>query len=107
MGAGNEIFGHLESGEVVERVTISGGGLTAHVLTWGAVIQDLRLDGHDAPLVLGFEDFAAYLDHSPYFGATPGRCAAARKTPRVFPRRWPSRHWRRTGLRRHGTRWRG
>ncbi|WP_411037443.1 aldose epimerase family protein [Shinella sp. BYT-45] len=75
MGAGNEIFGRLASGEAVERITITGGGLTAHVLTWGAVIQDLRLQGHDAPLVLGFEDLASYLEHSPYFGATPGRCA--------------------------------
>ncbi|HEV7248172.1 MAG TPA: aldose epimerase family protein [Shinella sp.] len=74
MGSGNEIFGRLENGEAVERITIKGGGLTAHVLTWGAVIQDLRLEGHDAPLVLGFEDLAAYREHSPYFGATPGRC---------------------------------
>lgn len=75
MGAGNEIFGHLPSGEAVERIVIAGGGLTAHVLTWGTVIQDLWLDGHDAPLVLGFEDVSSYLGHSPYFGATPGRCA--------------------------------
>lgn len=75
MGVGNEIFGRLETGETVERITIAGGGLTARVLTWGAVIQDLRLAGHDAPLVLGFEDFASYLEHSPFFGATPGRCA--------------------------------
>ena len=75
MGRGNEIFGRLENGEPVERIRLVGGGLTAHVLTWGAVIQDLRLEGHPAPLVLGFEDLAGYLDHSPYFGATPGRCA--------------------------------
>ena len=75
MGAGNEIFGRLDDGEAVERLTIAGGGLTAHVLTWGAVIQDLHLEGHDAPLVLGFEDLPSYLAHSPYFGATPGRCA--------------------------------
>ncbi|UDF31490.1 UNVERIFIED_ORG: galactose mutarotase [Roseateles sp. XES5] len=75
MGASNEIFGHLPSGEAVERITLSGGGLTAQVLTWGAIIQDLRLDGHVAPLVLGFEDLPSYLAHSPYFGATPGRCA--------------------------------
>ncbi len=73
--AGNEIFGRLENGETVERITIAGGGLTARVLTWGSVIQDLRLEGHDAPLVLGYEDLSSYLDHSPYFGATPGRCA--------------------------------
>jgi aldose 1-epimerase len=54
---------------------LRGGGLTAHVLTWGAVIQDLRLAGHQPPLVLGFEEFPPYLAHSPYFGATPGRNA--------------------------------
>jgi aldose 1-epimerase len=75
VSAENKIFGHLPSGESVECITLSGGGLTAHVLTWGAVIQDLRLEGHEAPLVLGFEDLGAYLEHSPYFGATPGRCA--------------------------------
>lgn len=71
----NRIFGHLESGEPVERIRLIGGGLTAHVLTWGSVIQDLRLAGHEAPLVLGYEDLPSYLAHSPYFGATPGRCA--------------------------------
>ncbi|WP_438751460.1 aldose epimerase family protein [Pararhizobium sp. O133] len=70
-----DIFGHLPSGQAVHRVVITGGGLTAHILTWGSVIQDLRLDGHVAPLVLGFDTFHDYLDHSPYFGATPGRNA--------------------------------
>ncbi|HCQ66187.1 MAG TPA: hypothetical protein DIU07_14005, partial [Rhodobacteraceae bacterium] len=68
-------FGEMPDGTPVERVTIRGGGLTANVLSYGAVIQDLRLDGYDAPLVLGFETFAPYLTHSPYFGATAGRCA--------------------------------
>ncbi|EPE95957.1 aldose epimerase family protein [Rhizobium grahamii] len=70
-----EVFGQTKSGETVHRVEIKGGGLTAKVLTWGAVIQDLRLDGHEAPLVLGFDDFDSYPTHSSYFGATPGRCA--------------------------------
>lgn len=70
-----EVFGTTEKGESVHRVTISGGGLTAKVITWGAVIQDLRLDGHQPPLVLGFETFDPYPAYSPYFGATPGRCA--------------------------------
>lgn len=68
-------FGITASGERVERVTIRGGGLTADVLTYGAIIQDLRLDGHDHPLVLGFDNLPDYLTHSPYFGVTPGRCA--------------------------------
>ena len=68
-----EIFGHTPNGEAVHRITISGGGLTAKVLTWGAVIQDLRLKGHEAPLVLAYQDFADYPAHSPYLGATVGR----------------------------------
>lgn len=70
-----EIFGHLKTGEPVHRVTIRGGGLTANVMSWGAVIQDLRLEGHAPPLVLGFEAFDDYPAHSSYFGATPGRSA--------------------------------
>jgi aldose 1-epimerase len=70
-----EVFGKTAQGETVYRVKISGGGLTAHIITWGAVIQDLRLDGHDAPLLLGFDNFDDYPAHSAYFSATPGRCA--------------------------------
>lgn len=75
MTSKTDIFGHLPSGEPVLRATIRGGGLTAHILTYGSVIQDLRLEGHAPPLLLGFDDLKSYLDHSPYFGATPGRNA--------------------------------
>lgn len=68
-------FGVMPDGKPVERVTIFGGGLTANVMTYGTVVQDLRLEGHATPLVLGFETFEPYLTHSPYFGATAGRCA--------------------------------
>lgn len=68
-------FGVMPDGSAVERRRIEGGGLVAHVLSYGAVLQDLRLAGHDAPLVLGFEEFAPYLTDSPYFGAIAGRCA--------------------------------
>ena len=70
-----QVFGVMPTGETVEKVVLTGGGLTASILTFGAVLQDLRLEGHDGPLVLGFDDLRSYLDHSPYFGATPGRCA--------------------------------
>ncbi|MGD9915664.1 MAG: aldose epimerase family protein [Rhizobiaceae bacterium] len=70
-----ELFGTTAEGEPVHRFTISGGGLTARVMTWGAALQDLRLAGHDAPLVLGFDRFGDYEKHSPYFGATAGRFA--------------------------------
>jgi aldose 1-epimerase len=70
-----EVFGKTAAGQTVYRVKISGGGLTAHIMTWGAVIQDLRLEGHQPSLLLGFDDFDSYPSHSSYFGATPGRCA--------------------------------
>lgn len=70
-----ETFGQMPDGGEVERFTIAGGGLTLNVLTYGSVVQDARLEGHAAPLVLGFEEFAPYLTDSPYFGAMAGRCA--------------------------------
>jgi len=70
-----EVFGQLADGSPVHRVRIAGGGLTAAILSWGAVVQDLRLEGHEAPLVLGFDAFADYPAHSPYFGAIAGRYA--------------------------------
>jgi aldose 1-epimerase len=54
---------------------IAAAGLRARLTSWGSVLMDLRLDGHAAPLVLGFEDPCLYLKHSPYFGATAGRYA--------------------------------
>jgi len=68
-------FGEMPDGTNVHRVEISGYGLTANILTYGAVVQDLRLTEHAPALVLGFEEFDSYLAHSPYFGATAGRCA--------------------------------
>lgn len=68
-------FGQLPDGREVQQISLHGGGLTAHLLTYGAILRDLRLDGHAPPLVLGFDSFAPYLDHPGYFGATVGPCA--------------------------------
>ncbi len=68
-------FGRLADGTSVEAVRLAGGGLCATFLTWGAVLQDLRLEGHSPALVLGLPDLDAYLAHSRHFGATAGRCA--------------------------------
>jgi aldose 1-epimerase len=70
-----EHFGKTPAGERVQRFTIAGGGLTAKIINWGAALQDLRLAGHDAPLVLGFDRFDYYPQFSPYFGAIVGRYA--------------------------------
>jgi len=70
-----EVFGKTTSSEDVHRVVLEAGGLQASVITWGAVLQDLRLAGHAPALVLGLPRFDDYPVHSPYFGALAGRCA--------------------------------
>nr|WP_321460645.1 aldose epimerase family protein [uncultured Cohaesibacter sp.] len=68
-----EQFGVMPDGTPVERATISGGGLTAKILSYGTIIQDLRLEGHDKALVRGFEKLEDYLTYGSHFGATAGR----------------------------------
>jgi aldose 1-epimerase len=66
-------FGFLPDGSSVQEITLKKGALEASVLTLGAIIRDLKVDGQS--VVLGFDDLQNYLDHSPYFGAIVGRCA--------------------------------
>lgn len=70
-----ESFGTTPDGSPVHRLTLQGGGLRAHVLTLGAIVQDLRLDGVAHPLVLGADQLAPYLGPMRYFGASVGRYA--------------------------------
>ncbi len=70
-----EAFGRLGDGRVVERACLSAHGLSANVMTWGAVLQDLRLDGIEHSLVLGFPEFEHYPAKSPNFGSIVGRVA--------------------------------
>lgn len=66
-------YARLADGRPVERVRLRRDGIEADILTFGAVIQDLRVGGRS--VVLGFDTFEPYLDQSPYFGAIAGRCA--------------------------------
>ena len=66
-------FGVLPDGTVVQEITLAKGSLAASILTLGAIIRDLKVDGET--VVLGFDDLQSYLDHSPYFGVIAGRCA--------------------------------
>ena len=70
-----ESFGKTQSGIAVQRVTLSNGNLTAHFLSFGGILQDLRLAGYSPSLVLGFENFSAYETAGSYIGATAGRFA--------------------------------
>jgi aldose 1-epimerase len=71
----NDIFDHLPDGRPVHRVTLSNGRLSARILTFGAIVQDLRLDGVDFPLVLGADRITPYLGPMRYFGGMVGRYA--------------------------------
>ncbi|TIU62892.1 MAG: galactose-1-epimerase, partial [Mesorhizobium sp.] len=62
-----EVFGTTQAGEAVRRFTIRGGGLTANIIGLGAIVQDLRLNGHDAPLVLGYDRFEPYETDRAFF----------------------------------------
>ncbi|WP_259782383.1 aldose epimerase family protein [Aestuariispira ectoiniformans] len=60
----------------IEAVAISGHGLSARFLNYGATLQDLRLASVDRSLVLGFDEPVDYLRHADqYFGAMAGRYA--------------------------------
>lgn len=70
-----QIFGALPDGRDVHRISLQAGRLSAQVLTLGAIVQDLRLDGVAHPLVLGCPDVTSYLGPARYFGALVGRFA--------------------------------
>jgi aldose 1-epimerase len=70
-----EHFGTMPDGRDVQRLSLQGDGLRAHVLTLGAIMQDLRLDGVAHPLVLSTPTLDPYLDPMAYFGAMVGRFA--------------------------------
>jgi aldose 1-epimerase len=60
-------------GAPVHEVILKSATASAHIISWGAVLRELQLEGHNA--VLGFKDFEDYPKHSPSFGATCGRVA--------------------------------
>lgn len=65
------IFGTLPTGERVERHELTSGRLRAAVLTYGAILQTLEVDGVNVVLTLPtLED---YQTRSRYFGAVVGR----------------------------------
>ncbi len=77
--AARSAFGALPDGRAVEAVTLSNGkGVTARVISYGAILQSLVApdrDGKKADIVLGYADAATYQTVPNYFGATVGRYA--------------------------------
>ena len=72
---GASIFGHTESGQPVQRVSIADGPLSASILTLGATLQDVRLQGIAHSLTVGSPDLAAYLGAMDTCGSIVGPVA--------------------------------
>jgi len=72
-------FGTSHQGEPVELYTLkNANGLTAKVITYGAIIESLEVpdkDGHFVNVNANCASLAGYEDHSPCFGALLGRYA--------------------------------
>src|SRR6185369_1897062 len=73
MTASPKPFGKLDDGREIKEVVIAAGDLEASIISWGAVIRDLKFRGQSR--VLGFDRLDHYVAHSPYFGSLVGRYA--------------------------------
>jgi aldose 1-epimerase len=72
-------FGKTDDGTAVDLYVLTNAkGMTARVMTYGAILTELHVPDRDGKLddvVLGFDEFRGYLAGHPYFGATVGRVA--------------------------------
>lgn len=72
-------FGKTPDGIQVDLYTcVNAHGLTMKVMTWGAIVVEMRVpdrDGQFENVTLGFDALDGYLGEHPYFGATVGRYA--------------------------------
>jgi aldose 1-epimerase len=70
-------FGHMKDGTAVELYTLRNAhGMEARIATYGGIVTSLTApdrNRHYADVVLGYDNLAAYLEKSPYFGALIGR----------------------------------
>ncbi len=68
-------FGTTRNGDPVEQITLRAGGLQVSILTLGAIVQDVRLDGVDHGLTLGSDTLSDYETSMGYHGALVGPIA--------------------------------
>lgn len=70
-------FGSFEGRQVDQFTLTSDTGVEVDILTWGVVVRDWRVPvkGAKRSVVLGFDSFDPYPDHSPHFGSIAGRVA--------------------------------
>lgn len=76
-------FGTTADGRDVTAVTIGAGDLQVSVLTYGAIVQDIRLAGVAHSLTLGSDRLADYEDKMGYFGSIVGPIANRISNARV------------------------
>lgn len=77
-------FGVTADGEAVQRITLGGSGLTVSILTWGAVLQGVWLEGVARSLTLGSERLSDYeggmRHHGSLIGPVVNRFTGAKAT---------------------------
>ena len=77
------IFGTTQAGEDVTKITISAGNIAVSILTFGALVQDVRLSDTPHGLALGSDQLRDYEDTMGYFGTIVGPIANRISTARV------------------------
>ncbi|PJI85156.1 aldose 1-epimerase [Yoonia maricola] len=76
-------FGTTQNGEDVANITICAGNLSVNVLTFGAIVQDVRLEGVSHGLALGSDLLNDYETTMGYFGSIVGPIANRISNARV------------------------
>ena len=76
-------FGTTKNGDNIEKVTIGAGDLTVSILTRGAILQDVRLNGIGYGLTEGSQDLSDYEAQMGYYGAIVGPIANRISNARV------------------------
>jgi aldose 1-epimerase len=74
----SEPWGSTTEGAVKRYTLKNGHRMTVKILTYGGIIQSLRVpgrNGHLANVALGFNNLGDYMAKSPYFGCIVGRYA--------------------------------
>ncbi|MBJ7537903.1 galactose mutarotase [Marinomonas sp. C1424] len=61
--------------ETVQQIRLHNASLDVSILTYGATIQSVHLNGYEHSLVLGSNSLFAYQQEAKYFGAVVGRVA--------------------------------
>src|SRR5215217_8174893 len=77
MGIEVSTFGEHDGKRVDQFRLVSDTGVTVDIIGYGVAVRDWRVPvaGGERGVVLGFDNFAAYAEHSPHFGSLAGRVA--------------------------------